>query len=41
MTRAHELVLPYTLREGERAISIEAARHLQPTGRTFPAALPG
>jgi len=42
MTEAHELVLPYTLRAVEGGgVSIETARHLQPTGRTFPTGLSG
>jgi hypothetical protein len=39
--QAHELVLFYTLDEADGTVSITAGRHLQPTGRTFPAALAG
>lgn len=41
MGAAHELVLFYDLTEVEGRPSVAAGRHLQPTGRSFPAALDG
>jgi hypothetical protein len=41
MPTAHELVLRYALEEAEGAIRVLPERHLQPTGRSFPAALAG
>jgi hypothetical protein len=41
MERAHELALRYALRAGDQGVSVEPERHLQPTGRTFPAMLAG
>jgi hypothetical protein len=39
MARAHELALRYTLAQEGETITIQADRHLRPTGRTFPPAL--
>jgi hypothetical protein len=41
MAEAHELVLRYSIADTPDGPRVDAARHLQPTGRTFPAALVG